>query len=387
MSIFVNGCSTPRENRSLHPLTRPLPTLLLSRPDRVGDVIIATSCLAALRAQLPDVRVVFAARAVMRPLLEGHPLLAGFLTLPPRATPAARQDFLAELGRWQADTVIHLHPDAFCQAAAQTAGIPRRIGYGHSLLQNRTLTELLPDPRRQGNRHEAEYNFDLLAPLGVRPPPLDTLRYSVHLADSWRESLRIRLASVGFDGFDEGSEPYAVLNPTAHALDLRWPTANFAFLAREFLKPGRFSRVVLVGDSLTDPSSRELRHRLGPEMDGLIDLTGQTNLAELGVLLRHAAILVTRNTGTAHLAAAVGCPTVELFGRLEGIYGPARWRALGDNVTIIPTPVTRRRWLEGKRTFWRRAHAAIPRELVLAAALKHPATRPKAPGASDDTEN
>ena len=364
-----------------------MPTLLLSRPDRIGDVIIATSCLAALHAQLPQTQIVFLAREVMRPLLEGHPLLAGFIALPAEATLAAQRSWVRELERWQADTIVHLHPDRFCQAAARTARVPRRIGYRHALLPDRTLTERLPDPRRRGDRHEAECNFDLLAPLGVRPPALEQTRCQVHLAASWRESLRIRLASAGFDGFDEGNQPYAVLNPTAHALDLRWPAENFAFLARELLKPGRFSRVFLVGGSLDDPSSRELRHRLGAGVPGLIDLTGQTNLAELGVLLRHAAVLVTRNTGTAHLAAAVGCPTVELFGRLEGSYGPARWRALGDDVTVIPTPVIRRRWAEAKRAFWRRAHAAIPREPVLEAALKRLVTRPKHPGASDDTAN
>ncbi len=312
----------------------------------------------------------------MRPLLEGHPLLDGFIATP--FAPAAdtrrfrleRRDWVAQLRKWNADTIVHLHPDETCQYAAQAARIPRRVGYRHSFLLNWTLTDRLPDPRRRGDRHEAQYNFDLLAPLGVRPPPVTTLRPSVHLADSWRQSLLLRLAAAGFDDFDTNGQPYAVLNPTAHSLDHRWPAEHFAWLALELLRPDRYARVFIVGPSLDDPSARELRHRLGAGVAGLIDLTGATNLAELGVLLRHARVLVSRNTGTTHLAAAVGCPTVELFGRLEGTYGPARWRSLGERVTTIPTPLTARRWAENKRAFWQRAHAAIPREAVLEAALR-----------------
>ena len=362
-----------------------MPPLFLCRPDRVGDVLIATSCLEPLRAQLPDTPLVFVAREGMRPLLEGHPLLAGFVGLPSVAESSSRRfrrDLSAQFARWHAAAIVHFHPDPACQDAARDARIPRRLGYRHSLRLNWTLTDRLPDPRRTGERHEAEYNFDLLAPLGVRPPPLDMLRPTVHLADSWAQSLRLRLATAGFDDFDPSGEPYAVLNPTAHSLDLRWPAENFAWLALELLRPGRFARVFVVGPSLDDPSARALRHRLGSGVGGLFDLTGQTNLAELGVLLRHAHVLVSRNTGTTHLAAAVGCPVVELFGRLEGIYGPARWRSLGDRVTTVLTPLTGRRWGERKRAFWRRSYAGISREAVLDATLKTLATRPRGSGIS-----
>lgn len=345
-------------------------------------MLIATSCLEPLRAQFPDTRLVFVAQEAMRPLLEGHPLLAGFVALPSapandlRRLRLARRDWVRQLAQWNADAIVHLHPDETCQYAAQAARIPRRIGYRHSFWLNWTLTDRLPDPRLRGERHEAQHNFDLLAPLGVQAPPLETLRPSVHLAESWRESVRIRLTAAGFDGFDSPEVSYAVLNPTAHSLENRWPAEHFAFLVQELLQPGRFDRVLIVGPSLDDPSARALRHRLGPGVAGLIDLTGQTNLAELGVVLRHARVLVSRNTGTTHLAAAVDCPTVELFGRLEGIYGPVRWRALGERNTIIATPLTRRPWGENKRKFWQRAHAAIPREAVLEATLNRLATRP-----------
>ena len=184
--------------------------------------------------------------------------------------------------------------------------------------------------------------------------------------------------------FDGGDEDYAVLNPTAFAEDLRWPPEAFVWLALELLKPGRFARVMLVGGHVNDPSLREMRRLIGPGLPGLIDLSGETNLAELGWLLKHARLLVSRNTGTTHLAAAVGCPTVELFGRLEPAYGAARWRSLGERVVAVSAQPGKRRLGESKRAFWRRGHASIPREAVLEAALRLADTRPES-GADADT--
>ena len=299
--------------------------LLLCRPDRVGDVIIATSCLTPLRAQRPEQGLVFAAREVMRPLLDGHPLLAGFVGLPDPAAPAAREGLAAEMRRWNPSAVVHLHPDALCQSAARQAAVPRRVGYRHGFWLDRTLTDRISDRRDAGGKHEAEHNFDLLTPLGVQLPA-GPLRPEVYLPESWRRSLRVRLAAAGWEDFDvDGGSPYAVVNSAAFAHDLRWPADHFGWVARELLASGRVERVLLVADHVNDPSIHQIRLALGPGIPGLIDLSGATNLAELGWLLRFARVLVSRNTGTTHLAAAVGCPTVELFGRLEPRYGAARW--------------------------------------------------------------
>jgi ADP-heptose:LPS heptosyltransferase len=343
----------------------PDPALILCRPDRVGDVIIATACLPAIRRQRPDARLVFAAREVMRPLLDGHPLLHGFIGLPGGAPSAAAVRTLAEEFREQgAGEIVHLHPDKLCQKAAWLAGIPRRVGYRSSWMLDRTLTRVHDDRRRQGERHEAEYNFELLAALDIRPLPGEELCPSVHLPAPGRATLLAKLAALGC------RQPgrYVVLNPTAHSVRHRWPPENFAWLARELRT--HCDRVMLVGEPAGDASVRTLASLLRDLEGSVVDLAGHLHLGELGWLLQDAALLVSRNTGTTHLAAAVGCPVVELFGRLEGAYGPVRWRSLGKQVQPVNAPVLQQRLFESKRTFWERSHAAIARELVLTAALE-----------------
>ncbi len=341
-------------------------SLLLSRPDRVGDVILATACLAPVRAQLgTGARLFFAARETMRPLLDGHPLLDGFVSLDQE--PAA---LTAALAACRVEALAHLHPDAACQLAGAAAGIPRRLGYRQRWwLDRRTLTDRLPDDRRAGARHEAEYNFDLLAPLGLRAPPLAELRPSVHLDERSRESLAVRLRAASFD---PAARPFVVLNPTAFSLPLRWPAEAFARLAERIRRELDLA-VVLIAPDADDPSIVRMRRELGAALvgpgGGVCDLSGGMHLGEIGWLLRAARALVSRNTGTSHLAAAVGCPVVELFGRLEPIYGPGRWRALaepGRAAVVLARPEPRRRW-ETKRAFWQRSFAAIDEEEVFTA--------------------
>lgn len=333
--------------------------LVLSRPDRVGDVILATCCLEAIGQQRPGARLRFIAREAMRPLLEGHPRLDGFLPLPADGDPAPLARALAA---WQPDVLVHLHPDPTAERAGQLAGIPRRIGYRHRWPRgNARLTETFSDRRPLGEKHEALANFDLLAPLGVQPPAdLAALRPSLVPVARGQNPLPV----------DRRSFPYVVLNPTAHALDLRWPAAHFAALVAGIVERRPDLAVVLVAERPDDPSVVAIRTRLGAA-PWLVDLAGRTGLGELAALLHDARALVSRNTGTAHLAAAVGCPLVEIFGRHEPAYGPGRWRALGDpaHTRVIVAAPSPRRFLEPKRTWWRRLHASVPVSEVRAALL------------------
>lgn len=347
--------------------------LALCRPDRVGDVILATACLEPIRRQLPDVRLCFLARETMRPLLEDHPLLDGFLALPPEDNHGANERLVRSLETWRPDVLVHLHPDPTAERAGQLADVPRRLGYRHRRPWHRArLTDAVPDRRALGCKHEAESNFDLLAPLGVRPPSsADELRPRVALTERWRESLREKVPAT----MTKENRPYVVFNPTAHALDLRWPAAHFTRLTCEIVERRPNLVVVLVAGRADDPSVVEVRTRLSGDAtrspSWLVDLAGRTNLGELAWLLRDARALVSRNTGTTHLAAAVGCPLVEVFGRQEPAYGPVRWRALGESsrTRIVVAQPSPRRFGEGRRVWWRRLHASVSPEEVRDALL------------------
>jgi ADP-heptose:LPS heptosyltransferase len=307
-------------------------TLILSRPDRVGDVVISTSCLAPVRETFPGAKIYFVAAERMRPLLENHPLLAGFISL--------AGDLALEFKRLQPSAMVHLHPDRDCYAAADRAGVPVRIGYPIRH-QSRLLTHAVPDRRKEGLQHEAAYNFDLLRALDVPQPPKFTP--VIHLSETSRDSLQKKLP------WKLEVTRFVVLNPTAHSKFARWPASRFLDLAVRLKKEFDLLPVFIgadADDSVPHPSG------------SCLNLAGKTDLGELGWLLKHAAVTVTNDTGPSHLAAAVGCPLVTLFGRTAALYGPVRWRPLTDKAVVIAHPLPTRHF-ERRTTHWQRCFAAI----------------------------
>jgi ADP-heptose:LPS heptosyltransferase len=299
--------------------------ILITRPDRVGDVIISTSCLAPIRRAFPRGELFFLAAERMRPLLENHPDLTGFIS------------DAAEIARVAPDAIVHLHPDKEVYSEAKSAAVPIRIGYRQKTL-SKYLTHSLDDRRADGAKHEAAYNFDLLELIGVNPPA--RLEPKVYLSEAALDSLRAKML------WELESTKFAVLNPSAHSPVARWPLDYFLRLA-ERLQSEHGLVPVFIGanDDIGDPR--------------FMNLAGKTDLGELGWLLKHARVLVTRDTGPSHLAAAVGCPVVVIFGRTAPIYGPMRWRPLTDKAVIVTKPIPRKRW-ESQTKYWRRSFAAIP---------------------------
>jgi ADP-heptose:LPS heptosyltransferase len=210
------------------------------------------------------------------------------------------------------------------------------------------------DRRHEGTQHEARYNFDLLSLLDLQPPAV--LSGSIHLPDGAFHSIAQRLA------FPIHSTPFISLHLSAHSPIARWPASSFAALTRWIWTTWGYE-VVLIGAERTDPSRAEYLECLGTDASKIHDLTGATSLAALGALLQNAKGLVTRDTGPCHLAAAVGCPVVEIFGRTSPLYGPTRWTALGARVVVVQNPISQNPG-ESRHQYWKRSFAAISVESV-----------------------
>ncbi|GAA1788950.1 glycosyltransferase family 9 protein [Planosporangium flavigriseum] len=186
------------------------------------------------------------------------------------------------------------------------------------------------------------------------PPPLH-LRYPRHLHEAWRHlrlfahlgvpvAERAETAALEFptwpaDRDDDarvrgryglGPGEYAVVHPGATAPSRRWQAERFAAVADALA--GRGLRVVVTGVAaerdLTEAVVRQAR-------SCPLDLTGATSLGGYALLLRNAALVVCNDTGTSHLAAAVGTPSVTVFLASD----PVRWAHAGQRHRVARTAV------------------------------------------------
>ncbi len=283
-------------------------------PNWVGDIVMATPALRAIRAAYPAARFAYCgrptARAILSASLRTHDEFhlwsrrsgfGGFW----RAVKAAR-----EFGPNLAVLLTHSFGSALL---ARATGAARRLGYygeGRSFL----LTDGIPRPRegrRERPRYMADHYADLLGAIGVpvpdRAPVLEVPPEAQATAD--------RLLAGHPGG---GSGALIVVNPgAAFGPSKCWPADRFAEAARR-LRDERGARVVVA----TAPGEEDVAEAVRTALPGpALHLGGASlPLDVLMGLVRRAALLVTNDTGPRHFAVAFGVPTVVLMGPTDPRY-------------------------------------------------------------------
>lgn len=295
--------------------------ILVTRTDRIGDLLVSTPVFKALRERFPKAWIGAVIFQENRELLEGNPYLDEVILYDKKGSEKNALGHLAfalRLRKKNYQAVIHLHATHRMHQAAFLAGIPVRIGWARK--SPALLTHAIPDVKSEGLRHEAEYNFELLKILGVDLPQVLEL-YAPNLPKH-EASLAELTAALGMSP----ERPWILINPSSSCPSKMWPASKFAKLISAMEK--KYSAAVgLIGG----PRDRALARRILEEAGSLkaFDLTGRLSLGTLSCLIRKAALLVSNDSGPVHLASAAGTPVVSIFGRNQPGLSPVRWRPLG----------------------------------------------------------
>jgi ADP-heptose:LPS heptosyltransferase len=281
-------------------------TVLVLRALGLGDLLTAVPALRALRRAYPDGRLWLAAPAALAPLVLTTGLADALVDAAPLAPLPA--------GAHGADLAVNLHGRGPQSTALLRATGPRRlISYGVD-----------GGPVWDPGEHEAARWCRLLTESGIPADPRD-LRLPPPVVDV--------------------PVPGAVLvHPGAAQLSRRWPTARWAQVAAGLCAAGE--RVVVTGG----PDERALAQTVAAAAGlpaGSV-LAGRTDLLALAGLVASARLLVSADTGIAHLATAYGTPSVVLFGpNPPALWGPPAHRRrhrvlwagrIGDNFAPYPDP-------------------------------------------------
>jgi lipopolysaccharide heptosyltransferase II len=293
--------------------------VLVVRLDNLGDVLMATPAIAALRAGLPgDARLTLLASssgAAAVPFLDdideaivfAAPWVKGDGGDAGAPLGAAECDLVARLAaaRFDAAVVLTTCTQSALPAAlvCRLAGIALRLAHcrenPYGLLSDWVSER---DVVADGMRHEVERQLALVASVGFAAADR-RLRFAVPAAA--RSGVASRLARAGVDA----RRPYVVVHPGASAESRRYPASGFG-AAADRIERATGAAVVLSGALEDRPLIDELRAAMRCPA---ISLAGQLDLGELAALIEGAAVLVANNSGPAHLAAALGTPVVDLY--------------------------------------------------------------------------
>jgi lipopolysaccharide heptosyltransferase II len=321
----------PPDNRSRAP-TRILAVKLAD----IGDLLLVTPALRALRQRYPFATVDALVTPGSAPALENLPLVDAILTFDKfeydRPLQALRVRRLWELVGFARglrarhyDTLILFHHLSLPFGALKHAflalatGAACRIGLDNG--RGWFLTHRVPD-QGFGVKHELDYFLELAAAAGA---PAVSRRVEIGLTDADR--------TVAAELLPPSGRPTIALHPGSggYSLARRWDMVKFSQLGRR-LRQACGARIVVVGTPAD--GTDELEAALGGEV---INLGGRTTLTQMAAVLARCQLLVGADSGVLHVASAAGTPTIALF-------GPTNHRAWApalppDRLTIIRSAI------------------------------------------------
>lgn len=284
--------------------------ILIRATNWVGDAIMAIPALRAVRAKFPDAHIAILARPYVVDIYRHQQIadeLIAYDWKGGHAGLSGRERLATEL-RVQKFDVALLLQNAFDAAwLAWRAKIPRRIGYardGRSML----LTDAIPVPKPgEIPAHEKFYYLELVRRAGwlteLRDEKFIQLAIATGQATAAEEKLRAA-------GSREGVLRVAVGAGASYGSAKCWPPERFAATLNDLLARADVD-VILFGTPAEVTVTEAIATKLSKPP---INLTGQTNIAELPALLSRCQMFLGNDSGAMHVAAAVGLPVVAVFG-------------------------------------------------------------------------
>ena len=291
--------------------------ILVLKPCCLGDVLMSTPVLAALRRGYPQARITYATGAWSRPALQGNPNLDDIMDCGRLGSGAYHlSDYwrlASELRRRRFDLAIVLDRSPALALLPALAGVPYRVGPdsgGRGFAHTRRVPLDWQHPK-----HEAELYLDCVRALGcpVASPRLEFVPSSADRA--WAADRLSAYGATPLVAIHAGG----AANPGMTLLAKRWQPQGFAEVA-DRLAAVYGAQIVLVGAAGDAEAVEAVRAAMRSKP---LVLAGQTTLGQLAAVYERCLIMLGNDSGVMHLAVAVGIPVVAVFGPSDPlVYGP-----------------------------------------------------------------
>lgn len=305
--------------------------ILVRSPNWIGDAVMALPAVAALKELYPKAEITVLAKPWTVPVFENNPAVTEIIEYDSRGAHkgfiSGKLSLACELKKRGFDMAV-LFQNAFEAAfISRLAGIPRRVGYARDL-RSLLLTKAIRVTDEIKRQHHIFYYLNIIAELGegeVKIP--DSLELAVPVINLNNAELKRADEILASAGIDEkrlviGAAPGASFGPAK-----RWPIERFAEVLNKLNRELGTVPIILGG-----PDDVESAERLKALVDGeCLNLAGKTSLREFMAVTKRLGLFITNDSGPMHIAAALGTPTVALFGSTDPIAtGP-----VGERVKVV----------------------------------------------------
>ena len=297
--------------------------ILIRSTNWIGDAVMTLPAVAAVRNSFPEARITILAKPWVAELFELCPDIDEIMLFHSPGIHdglSGKWRIAREIRKKQFDAAILLQNAIEAAIIAFLAGIPVRAGYnsdGRGLL----LTHSVRRTKAIREVHQTDYYLEMVKALGCRPAGREAL---LTLGKDEERPVDALLARYGLrdNPLLVGMAPGATYGPAK-----KWFPERFSSVA-DRLVDGYSAQIILFGSSEDNDTAATVQARAKYPMH---DLTGKTGLREAMALMARCRLFISNDSGLMHVAAALGVPTVAIFGSTN----PAATSPPGRNNIII----------------------------------------------------
>ena len=287
----------------------------------IGDVILATPTMRALKERFPEACLTMLTIPLTADIAAMNPYVDEVLVYDKRGADKGL------LGMWHMarrmaslgfDLAVSMNFALRGAVVARLAGIPHRLGYDAQ--HAKFFLTMIASHQRDGIKHETKNHLEILRPLGIDDKSVDA-SLLMRVPDNAKESLEKKRSErhIPEDG-------YLALCPIGSYARKNLSTATAAHIVRHF---SQRRAIFLIGGKAEAKQLEEIASLAGLPKNNV--LAGVLTLPELAAFLEKASCLITVDTGPLHIAQAVGCRTVAIFGPTD----PVVWGPRGENDVVL----------------------------------------------------
>ena len=295
--------------------------ILISRTDKMGDLLLSTPIIKNLRERLPGAYIAISVQSHLKDVVRGNPYLDEAILFDNILHKGlfGSIKFANLLRSRKFDLAIILTPKKRTHLLLFLSGIKERLGY--DIKWGFLNTHIVKHTKQLGEKHETEYVLDLLRELGINGNLDNSMFMPVYKdTEEWAEQFFKQHNLIG--------KKVVVMHPQAGYSKL-WPLEYYDELVSEIIDIYK-ATVIYVGER------QDIKVRLG---DGIINLFGETSLSQFASILKRASLFISNDSGPVQMAAALNVPVIVIYGRKEPGIAPKRWKPLGENSMYIQKDV------------------------------------------------
>ena len=305
--------------------------ILITRTDRIGDVVLTLPVIKTLTKVFPGRPLYFMASSYAAPIVENYPGVTGVIVYDhadDNSKVGRARQVVQQLRDLNIKTALMLFYDAEVLSIIKKAGIKEKFGPLTRISGIFSYTKFQTQHRSKVQFHELEYNLNLLKLLGLKEEQFDSTLALTPSASSHASSME-KLRNLGFDPY---SKPYMVLHVTCGGSALNWRYAYYAELASRLSEATGLTILLTGSEKDIEVLSSVKQHIKGDSFN----TAGLFSLKELIAVIAGAKLFVGPSTGPMHIACATSVPVAAIFPPIK-VQSALRWGPYSkESVVLCP---------------------------------------------------